>query len=65
MKIKKAIINKNHCVACGCCVKLCPKGAIIIDRGISAVINAEICIGCSLCEKSCPASIIEMVNVGG
>lgn len=58
--MKKAVIDKNLCVACGCCVNICPKGAVKIHKGITAIINYTLCIGCGFCSKVCPASIITM-----
>lgn len=63
MKKKKAIISQNECVACGCCLKACPKEAIFILNGAYATVDIERCIGCSLCEKTCPASIIRMGEI--
>lgn len=60
---KKAIISQKECVACGCCLKACPKGAISILNGTYATVDIERCIGCSLCEKICPASIIRMGEI--
>ncbi|HBB29571.1 MAG TPA: 4Fe-4S ferredoxin [Clostridiales bacterium] len=60
MKRRKANILQNYCVACGCCLKACPKDAISITKGIYAVVDKNKCIGCGLCEKACPASIIRM-----
>ena len=60
---KKACVSKQDCVACGCCVKVCPLGAISIDRGIRAVVNEEKCVGCGKCAKECPASVIELREV--
>ncbi len=55
---KYAFVDQLHCVACGCCIKVCPKGAISVPRGIHAVVNTAACIGCGLCAKVCPASVI-------
>ena len=55
----KACVNKNDCVACGSCAKVCPMGAIVVD-GISADINFEKCVGCGRCVKECPASVIQL-----
>ena len=41
---KIAQIGKN-CVACGCCMKVCPKGAIHIELGIIAKVNKDACNG--------------------
>jgi Fe-S-cluster-containing hydrogenase component 2 len=57
-----ASISEEDCVACGCCVKVCPKEAISIRRGINAIIDRNKCIGCGKCVKECPASIIELAG---
>lgn len=57
--LKLARVGKE-CVACGCCVKVCPKGAIYVDRGVTARVNSEKCIGCGKCAKACPAEIIKV-----
>ena len=62
-KRKKAIITKSKCVACGSCLKCCPKGAISIINGIYAIVDDEKCVGCGLCERVCPASIIRMEEI--
>lgn len=35
MEKKKATVSIRECVACGCCMKVCPRGAITIPRGIN------------------------------
>jgi len=60
---RKAKINKEQCVACGYCVKVCPKTAITVPNGIYAVVDEKLCVGCGYCEKECPASIIELREV--
>ena len=55
---KKCASVGRGCVACGCCVKVCPKGAIQIFHGITARVDTKKCIGCGKCEKTCPAGII-------
>ena len=57
---RKAVIDKSQCVACGCCVKVCPKGAVSVPHGINAVIDETMCVGCGKCAKECPASIITL-----
>lgn len=54
---KLACIEKD-CVACGCCLSVCPLNAIQIDRGVLARVNPELCIGCGRCAKACPAAVI-------
>ena len=59
-KRRQAKVNQNQCVACGCCVKVCPLGAITVDRGLYARVNEERCVGCGRCAAECPASIITL-----
>ena len=60
---RKAILNAALCVACGCCVKVCPRNAISVPHGVSAVIDSTLCVGCGKCAKECPASVIEIREV--
>lgn len=62
-KKRKAFVDGEYCVACGCCVKVCPKDTIHIIKGIMAQVDTEGCIGCGKCAKDCPASIIEIREV--
>ena len=59
--IRLAQIDRE-CVACGCCVSVCPKGAIRIDSGVIAQIDNETCIGCGKCARVCPAAVITVVE---
>lgn len=58
---KMASIGKE-CVACGCCVRVCPKEAIQIAWVISARVDLKKCVGCGKCAKVCPAAVIEIVE---
>ena len=62
-KKRKAFVAQEDCVACGCCVKVCPLGAIRIVKGIMAQVNMDQCVGCGKCAKECPASVIEIREV--
>ena len=46
-----ARVDAGTCVACGCCLKVCPY----------AVVNQDACVGCGLCAKECPASVISIL----
>lgn len=61
-KRRKAFIDKT-CVACGCCLKVCPKQALEIWKGITAKVDWEKCVGCGKCAKECPASVISIQEV--
>jgi 2-oxoglutarate ferredoxin oxidoreductase subunit delta len=53
------------CVACGCCVAVCPRTALRIDRGVRAVVDSEKCVGCGKCAGICPAAVISITKRGG
>lgn len=57
----KAENEQDRCVACGVCVKVCPKDAISIYKGCYAVVDEEQCIGCGICENNCPAGVMHRV----
>ena len=62
-KKRKAQVAQSDCVACGCCVKVCPKGAMKVYKGLYAQVEEALCIGCGRCAAECPAAIIELVEV--
>ena len=55
---KLAFVEKNSCVACGVCVKACPKGAASIYLGCYAQVDGARWVGCGVCAKACPAGCI-------
>ena len=57
---RTAAVDKRICVACGVCKKVCPRGAISINRGCFAIVSEAACVGCGLCQKHCPAGCIRM-----
>ena len=61
---KLAVVDQNICVACGVCMKACPRNAISIHRGCYAQIQSEKCVGCGLCAKTCPAGCITVTERG-
>lgn len=65
IKRRKAVVDQQTCVACGCCVKVCPLRAIEIIRGIAAQVDPAKCVGCGKCARECPASVIEIQEVAG
>ena len=40
---KQAIVDQTGCVACGSCIKICPKGAISVWKGCFARVSEERC----------------------
>ena len=62
-KRRRAEVDPSACVACGCCVKVCPVGAVGIVRGIAARVDRERSVGCGRCAGECPASVIVIREV--
>lgn len=62
MKALKLAHISSECVACGSCVKVCPKNAISIYKGLFAAIDDDKCAGCGKCAKACPAEVIEICD---
>ncbi len=60
MASKRYAAVGKYCVACGCCVKVCPLSAISIWRGVTAQVDQEKCVGCGKCARECPAGTIEL-----
>ena len=54
---KHILLLTNRCIACGMCVKACPKGVLnqisILIHKHAHVEQADLCIGCLKCIKSC------------
>ncbi|MEM0215703.1 MAG: coenzyme F420 hydrogenase/dehydrogenase beta subunit N-terminal domain-containing protein, partial [Archaeoglobaceae archaeon] len=61
MKLKISCEEPESCLACGICVRVCPKKAITIDRKAGILkINTELCDGesCKICIEKCPMRIL-------
>ena len=50
---KVATPDRKVCVACGVCMKACPKSAISIYKGCYALVEEAKCVGCGLCMQLC------------
>ena len=61
---KFAQVDRNFCVACGSCVKVCPREAIFVWRGGTAAVEALRCVGCGKCARECPAGAITLEERG-
>ena len=62
-RLRRAFVTREDCVACGCCVKVCPLGAIAVVKGIAAQVDGERCVGCGKCARECPGTVIELREV--
>ena len=61
---RKAVVDKDRCVACGACADACPRSAIAVHKGCYARTDDDRCVGCAKCEKVCPAGCIRMKECG-
>ena len=59
-----AQVNRKVCVACGTCLRGCPRAAIAVVKGCYAEVDPAVCVGCGLCAKACPADCIELKERG-
>ena len=64
-KSKKIAHIEKSCVACGACIIVCPKSALVIDKGIRAKVDTDNCVGCGKCVKICPAAVISIIEREG
>lgn len=62
-KRRRAAVNREDCVACGSCAKVCPLSAIEVVKGVAARVDEGKCVGCGKCARECPASVIEIREV--
>lgn len=55
-----AIVDKNKCMACLTCQRICPYGAPVVTS--VSEIRPEYCQACGLCAPECPGEAISMVS---
>jgi len=57
--VPKIIIDRKRCTNCGECTKVCPKGALKIEKG-KLIANEKLCILCRQCIKVCPYDALSL-----
>ncbi|MDA8418670.1 MAG: 4Fe-4S binding protein, partial [Desulfobacteraceae bacterium] len=57
---KVAWVERDRCVACLTCVRVCPWGVPKIDAQGVADIRAKDCRACGICVGECPAQAIRL-----
>ncbi|NCN22376.1 4Fe-4S dicluster domain-containing protein [Candidatus Falkowbacteria bacterium] len=61
----KPITDRNICISCGLCAKICPENCIEMKKvksydKLKPVTDYDYCKGCALCVKECPVKAIRM-----
>ena len=59
MFASRPLIDRNRCVGCGECLRVCPASAITITSK-KASIDKQKCIRCFCCQEFCPHGVIEV-----
>jgi NAD-dependent dihydropyrimidine dehydrogenase PreA subunit len=53
-------VHRDICGYCGCCVSVCPEGALeLIDAYLCV---EKWCTSCGICAKVCPLGALEVVD---
>lgn len=55
-------INKDECVGCDTCRKVCPVGAISGGLGVVHSIREDACVACGQCLVACPFNAVEQMS---
>jgi formate hydrogenlyase subunit 6/NADH:ubiquinone oxidoreductase subunit I len=57
----KPVVDKERCISCGLCVKVCPDGAVTLDEKTKKPrIWMGLCMMCGRCAEVCPRIAITM-----
>lgn len=59
MILEHPTINKDKCIKCGECVKICPPKTMKIEKGQFPHLKNNQCIRCWCCAEVCPKNAIE------
>jgi len=57
------IIDKDKCISCLSCIRICPMGVYENKEGSISPVNINYCINCHACEVVCPVDAIALKNL--
>lgn len=60
LELITAEVNKDACISCRRCEKVCNTGAIKVVENAGAVVDDTSCEGCGVCASCCPTHAIEI-----
>ena len=58
MVLEHPVFDKEKCIKCGECKKICPPGAICMQDKSVPTVNKKTCIRCWCCQEVCPVNAI-------
>jgi uncharacterized protein (DUF362 family)/NAD-dependent dihydropyrimidine dehydrogenase PreA subunit len=58
MVLEHPVFDKEKCIKCGECKKICPPGAICMQDKNVPTVNKKTCIRCWCCQEVCPVNAI-------
>lgn len=58
MQKEKIRVDNLLCLVCGCCVGVCPTGAMTLTAE-KLVIDDRVCVRCDRCVDVCPAGALK------
>ncbi len=59
-----AVVNERRCIACGTCERVCPYGAIEVNKEkMLAEVNAGLCKGCGSCAAACWSAAVDIAGI--
>lgn len=57
--------DKDKCVGCGICKKVCPQGVIKLTKKKAGLTNYKSCMECGACSLNCEFNAIEVTKGTG
>ena len=61
LSVYKVVIDKDRCIQCKACVKMCPDNVWEENNG-DIIFRQYLCTGCNLCRDICPAEAIDVAE---
>ena len=51
-------LDREKCIGCGMCLKVCPQAVIAKDNGAITIENRDACMECGACAMNCPTEAL-------
>lgn len=60
--IPRTVVDREACVGCGLCLRVCPTGALALVEGKAAVVGDH-SLGCGHCQAVCPTGAVTVSDL--